>query len=106
MLACTEDRLPHGLLQEQVGVKGAQFKREDWEEVLGQLHQWFEEMGFTAEHPCGEDKGWWVFPEGDRWQEQRVLEEDFRLKMDDIVHCAHGPTSEHFLGLYFSLYKL
>jgi hypothetical protein len=86
MLAWRDDRLPHGLLQKHAIVQEGELKRDGWEEVLG---LWFEEMGFTAEHPCGADQDWWVFPEGKRWPEPRVLEEDFRLKMDDTVHRAH-----------------
>ncbi len=52
MLAWRSDRLPHGLLQEKIEEKAfaadTAFTRKDWEAALG---QWFEDIGFTAQHP-------------------------------------------------------
>jgi hypothetical protein len=53
MLAYRADRLPHGLLQEKAIAAGTDFTRKDWETALG---QWFQDMGFTAQHPGGSEE--------------------------------------------------
>lgn len=87
MLAWRSDRTPHGILQG--GVTGEGYSRQKWETDVG---KWCGDMGFTAEHPGGEDKDLWAAPEGTDVSSEgrsRCLEEDFKDKMDSTEHLCN-----------------
>ena len=85
MLAYRMDRKPHGILQEGVE-SGSTKDRAAWEADVG---KWFEQLGFTAEHPGKDDKGLWAPPEGTLYPEERCLEKDFRALGADQMHECH-----------------
>ena len=85
MLGYRMDGKPHGMLQQGVA-RGGQMDRAKWEVEVG---KWFEDLGFTCQHPGGDDKELWAPPEGDMYPEDCCLEKDYRVCGQDRMHRCH-----------------